>query len=132
VTGARDKLIMIWEAQSGRLVKTLVRWPFRHSIMRFEIHAAVKSGHDGWIRGLVFNPTGKFLISVSDDKFMRIWDLESGRCTRTIQAHSHFVSCVAWASSPERGGSGKDDAQGKHINVVATGGIDRLVNIWTP
>jgi platelet-activating factor acetylhydrolase IB subunit alpha len=110
----------------------------------FDVIETVKTGHDGWIRGFVFHPTGKFLISVSDDKSMRVWDLESGRCTRTLQAHSHFVSCVAWAAASERGGGGGGAggdagsaggaaaAQGKRVNVVATGGIDRLVKIWTP
>jgi platelet-activating factor acetylhydrolase IB subunit alpha len=25
-------------------------------------------GHDNWVRGLVFHPSGKYLISCSDDK----------------------------------------------------------------
>jgi len=125
VTGGRDKLIMIWDASSGRHLKTLI-------------------GHDGWIRGLEFHPTGKFLISASDDKHMRVWELATGRCLRTIEAHNHFVSCIAWGKATH-GGSGAGSAsavngqngttavsQRRRVNVVATAGVDLLVNIWTP
>jgi platelet-activating factor acetylhydrolase IB subunit alpha len=33
-------------------------------------------GHDGWVNDLVFHPNGKYLLSASDDKSVRIWDLE--------------------------------------------------------
>lgn len=100
---------MLWDTQSGQHIKTL-------------------SGHDGWIRGLVFHPTGKYLMSVSDDKHMRVWEMATGRCTKKIQAHEHFVSCIAWGNVGGNGGGNEK----RRVNVVATGGIDLAVNIWTP
>ena len=55
-SGSRDKSIKLWEAKSGKCILTLV-------------------GHDNWISDLVFHTNGKYLISVSDDKTMRVWDL---------------------------------------------------------
>ncbi|KAF8642466.1 hypothetical protein AX16_009467 [Volvariella volvacea WC 439] len=120
-TGARDNLIMLWEAHSGRHLKTFI-------------------GHDGWIRGLEFHPTGKFLISASDDKHMRVWELATGRCTKTIEAHSHFVTCIAWGRATHGGPAGAqvngtqaNGTQGRRrVNVIATGGVDLLVKVWTP
>ncbi|KAF9267129.1 nuclear distribution protein PAC1 [Marasmius fiardii PR-910] len=119
-TGGRDNFIIIWDMQSGRQLKTLI-------------------GHDGWIRGIEFHPSGKFLISASDDKHMRVWDLSTGRCIRVIQAHSHFVTCLAWGKTTHGGGqnevNGDPTANGtvkKRANVIATGGVDLVVNIWTP
>lgn len=98
-------------------------------------------GHDGWIRGLEFHPTGKFLISASDDKHVRVWDLSSGRCTRVIEAHSHFVTCLSWGRATHGGGAPVNgngaavtlsDSSRKRVNVVATGGVDLIVKIWTP
>lgn len=73
---------------------------------------------------------------------MRAWELESGRCIKVTEAHSHFVTCIAWgnavvggASGTEGGtgeGSGRNTSQGRRVNVVATGGVDLLVKIWTP
>ena len=53
-------------------------------------------GHDNWVTDLAFHPNGKFLLSVSDDKSMRIWDLSSGRCTKKLlNIHGHFVTSLA-------------------------------------
>ena len=71
-------------------------------------------GHDNWVNGIVFLQSGKHLVSVSDDKSMRIWDLSNGRCFRKItEAHSHFVTTI--------------DVRGK---TVVTGSVDAVVKLW--
>jgi platelet-activating factor acetylhydrolase IB subunit alpha len=63
----------------------------------------------------MFHPNGKFLISVADDKSIRIWDLTLGRCTRKIyNAHDHFICSF--------------DMKGK---VAATGSVDTSAKIWS-
>ncbi|POS86269.1 nuclear migration protein-like protein nudF [Erysiphe pulchra] len=78
-TGSRDKCIRIWDTR-GTIIMTL-------------------KGHDNWVRGLVFHPGGKYLMSVSDDKTLRCWDLsQEGKLVKTIDdVHGHFVSCIRWA-----------------------------------
>ncbi|KAJ9149332.1 Nuclear distribution protein PAC1 [Pleurostoma richardsiae] len=80
-TGSRDKTIRLWDAR-GTCIKTLV-------------------GHDNWVRALAFHPGGKYLLSVSDDKSLRCWDLsQEGKCVRTLaESHDHFISCLRWAPS---------------------------------
>lgn len=51
-------------------------------------------GHDNWVRGLVFHPSGKFILSVSDDKTLRVWDLANKRCLKVLEAHSHFCTSL--------------------------------------
>ena len=104
-SAARDKTISIWDIQSGDCVMTL-------------------NGHDNWVRGITFHPGGKYLISVSDDQSIRVWDLRTGKACRIIeQAHSNFITCVAFnvrqitTSSP------------KHL-LMATGSFDQSVKVW--
>ncbi|KAI6805693.1 Nuclear distribution protein [Hortaea werneckii] len=79
-TGGRDKLIKIFST-NGICLKTL-------------------SGHDNWIRALAFHPGGKYLLSASDDKTIRCWDLaQEGKCVRVVEAGDHFVSALRWAPS---------------------------------
>jgi platelet-activating factor acetylhydrolase IB subunit alpha len=80
-TGSRDKTIKLWDSR-GTLIKTLI-------------------GHDNWVRGLVFHPGGKYLLSCSDDKSIRCWDLtQEGKCVKTLDdGHGHFVSAMRWAPS---------------------------------
>ncbi|KAJ5069170.1 lissencephaly-1 [Anaeramoeba ignava] len=75
-TGSRDKSIRIWNLETKECVLIL-------------------SGHENWVRSIVFHPCGKFLISVSDDRSIKIWDLSNSRCIRTINdAHDHFVQAL--------------------------------------
>ena len=71
------------------------------------VNCVLKIGHDNWVRGIVFHPSGKYALSASDDKTLRIWDLKNKRNCKTVDAHQHFVtslgntfvSCVNTGSS---------------------------------
>ncbi|KAJ6016026.1 hypothetical protein N7540_010617 [Penicillium herquei] len=128
-SGGRDKTIRLWDAR-GNLIKTLV-------------------GHDNWVRGLVFHPGGKYLLSVADDKTLRCWDLtQECKCVRTIDAHDHFVSSIRWAPPlmKDTGANGDAGANGTSSNgvkddpnaankmsircVLATGSVDLKVKVF--
>lgn len=122
-TGSRDKSIRIFDSR-GTLVKTLM-------------------GHDNWVRGLVFHPGGKYLLSVSDDKTIRCWDLaQDGKLVKTVDgAHEHFVSCIRWAPSipkeiqpttnGDTNGVKKDTIAPASIKcVIATGSVDLNVRVF--
>lgn len=104
---------------------------------------------DNWVRSLVFHPSGKFLLSTSDDKTIRIWDLTTGRNTKTTEAHSHFISTMAWGRTLVPGGGNTvvngtalangtsgtkeiEKGKGQLVNVMATGSVDLSINIWLP
>lgn len=118
-TGSRDKTIRLWDAYSGQCLKVLI-------------------GHDNWIRALVFHPSGKYLLSASDDHTIRVWDLTNGgRTIKTIQAHDHFVTSMAWgrATVGAANGDAKSSAVNgasdvkRKINVLATGSVDLTIRV---
>lgn len=53
-----------------------------------------QAGHDNWVRGVKFHPGGKYLVSASDDKTVRVWNIANKRYQKTIDAHSHFVTSI--------------------------------------
>ena len=62
------------------------------------------------------HPGGKFFLSCSDDKSVRVWDLRTGRNTKTIaNAHSHFVTAL----DVHRG-----------MRRIATGSVDKTVALF--
>ncbi|KAJ5546703.1 nuclear migration protein NudF [Penicillium frequentans] len=125
-TGGRDKTIKLWDF-NGLLLKTLV-------------------GHDNWVRGLVFHPGGRFLLSVGDDRTLRCWDLaEDGKLWKTNEdIHGGFVNCIRWApaeindatSGSSTEGLGADRRIGREGRdpgmrcVLATGSSDSKVRIF--
>jgi platelet-activating factor acetylhydrolase IB subunit alpha len=126
-TGGRDKIIKIWDNR-GTCHKTLV-------------------GHDNWVRGLQFHPSGRYLLSVSDDKTIRCWDLsQEGKCVKVVDAaHQHFVSSIRWAPDmpiqPAANGDAngttngakkeeKTPTSGKIRCVIATASVDQNVRVF--
>ncbi|KAJ4269922.1 hypothetical protein ACHAPJ_000886 [Fusarium lateritium] len=128
-TGGRDKTIKLWDGR-GTCIKTLV-------------------GHDNWVRSLVFHPSGKFLLSVSDDKTLRCWDLsQEGKCVKTVEgAHEHFITSLRWAPPIIKDKGPAEEANGEvgtpkkaaaaapqdvQIRcVIATGSVDMSLRIFS-
>jgi WD40 repeat protein len=65
LTGGKDRIIRLWDLETGRLVRTL-------------------EGHTGGVRHLAFSPDGLRVLSAGDDGALRLWDLEVGRCLCTF------------------------------------------------
>jgi WD40 repeat protein len=106
-------------------------------VPRRHLSAPFQNGHDNWIRALTFHPSGKYLLSASDDKTIRIWDLETGRMSKTIDAHEHFVTCMVWGRTTVGGGTtingaGKETTEAstkRRVNVLATGSVDQTIRV---
>ena len=98
-SASRDKTIKVWEVNTEQLLYT------------FE-------GHDNWVRSIAFHPNGTYLLSVSDDKSLIIWDLKLNReYKRYTAAHEHFITSLL-------------------INprdlVTLTASVDNTLKVWAP
>uniref|UniRef100_A0A7N8WRT4 Lissencephaly-1 homolog n=1 Tax=Mastacembelus armatus TaxID=205130 RepID=A0A7N8WRT4_9TELE len=78
----------------------------------FHLHSV---GHDNWVRGVLFHPGGRFIVSCADDKTIRIWDYKNKRCMKTLCAHEHFVTSLDFH---------------KTAPYVVTGSVDQTVKVW--
>ena len=77
-SGSMDTTVRLWDAASGRLVRTL-------------------EGHTAWVRSVAFSPDGWLLASGSSDKTVRLWDAASGQLVRTLEGHTGRVLSVAFS-----------------------------------
>eukprot|EP00466_Bigelowiella_natans_P016299 jgi/Bigna1/56490/estExt_Genewise1Plus.C_1000025 len=97
-SASRDKTIKIFHISSGVLVADI-------------------SGHENWVRSVIFHPSGKYLISCADDKTIRVWDLEKQfRCKKILEdCHDPFVTSIDYNMARP---------------MLASGGVDNLLKIW--
>ncbi|KAG9509609.1 Ribosome biogenesis protein bop1-B, partial [Fragariocoptes setiger] len=57
--------------------------------------AIVYKGHQDIVRSISVEPRGQFMVSGSDDKTAKIWEITTGRCWKTIEFDDR-VNRVAW------------------------------------
>lgn len=56
-SGGRDRTVRLWDPLRGQCLMTF-------------------TAHENWVRGVVFHPSFKFLITCSDDKTIRVMDIK--------------------------------------------------------
>jgi len=65
-------------------------------------------GHSHWVRGVAVTRDGHS-VTASDDKTLKVWDLETGRELRTLEGHSSKVNGVAATRDGRRAISASND-----------------------
>jgi WD40 repeat protein len=76
-TGSYDQTIKIWDLKTGQALRTL-------------------QGHTGWVRAVAFSAfeipgmensfSGQILASGSTDETVKLWDVRTGECLKTLRA----------------------------------------------
>ena len=70
-------------------------------------------GHTDAIRSVDFDGKG-LLASGSDDKTIRLWEVSTGNCLKTLVGHTNYVMSVYF------------DGKG----LLASGSGDRTIRLW--
>ncbi|KAI9030437.1 ribosome biogenesis protein BOP1 [Hyaloraphidium curvatum] len=80
--------------------------------------AITYTGHTGKVRCTSADPTGRWLLSGSDDRTVRLWEVNTGRCWKTWDVEA-TVHSVAW--NPNKALSVFAAAVGDTVLLVAPG-----------
>jgi WD40 repeat protein len=80
-------------------------------------------GHDSWVRSVAFSSDSETLISGSDDRTVKLWNVRTGECLKRLEdltlkeqeAHKDWVRSVAF--SPQG-------------NILASGSKDGTIKLW--
>lgn len=89
-TASWDKTIRLWNANDGRLWKTL-------------------TGHAAEVNCAVFSPDGQRIASGSKDRSVKVWDVMTGIETLTLKGHSKDVHCVSFSPDGRQLASSSSD-----------------------
>ncbi|KAM3440666.1 hypothetical protein NHJ13734_003195 [Beauveria thailandica] len=75
----------------------------------------VQEGHADGITCLAFSPDSKFLVSGSNDRTARVWDMRTDKTAAVLKYHKRYIDSVTF--SPDG-------------SCIATGLSDNLIAIW--
>jgi len=75
----------------------------------------VLEGHSEDIKQIAWSPDGRILASGSEDKTIRLWDMQTGQTLQTLTGHSDVVTSIEWS----RDGS-----------TLAPGSWDDRILVW--
>jgi WD40 repeat protein len=75
----------------------------------------IKDAHSDTIFSLEFSHDGKYLASGAADKFLKVFDVATGKFVRSFEGHTHHVLGVSW----------KADG-----SVLASAGADNQIKVW--
>ncbi|KAK8792009.1 hypothetical protein WA158_005386 [Blastocystis sp. Blastoise] len=110
VSASRDKTILVWKIDPQNAVEEdAVNGPSFGTAVR-SLH-----GHSHIVSDVAVSRDGKFALSSSWDKTLRLWNLTTGKTTKVFNGHTKDVLSVAF--SPDN----------RHI---VSAGRDNQIKIW--
>jgi WD40 repeat protein len=99
-SGSEDGTVKIWDVDAAKSLKTL-------------------TGHVGKVWSVAFSPIpptplikggeGGILVSGGEDNTIKIWEVDTGECRKTLTGHENWVRSVAFSADGLRIVSGADD-----------------------
>nr|BAL53699.1 NB-ARC domain protein [uncultured Planctomycetota bacterium] len=119
--GFRDRVTALDFSRDGKYLATGGGAPTEEGELRLIELAAGKivldkrDAHSDTIFGVRFSPDGKLLATCGADKFVKVWEVPSGKFLKSFEGHTHHVMDVGWK------GDGK---------LLASCGADNVVKIW--
>ncbi|MGB8702378.1 MAG: WD40 repeat domain-containing protein, partial [Thermosynechococcaceae cyanobacterium] len=99
-TVGEDGTVQVWQAEQGRLAKTL-------------------KGHEGMTQAVAFSPNGQWIASSGKDKTIRIWQASNGTLLHTLPLKSEATG-LQFCSKGQVLASGQTDCN-LHLWQVANG-----------
>ncbi len=76
----------------------------------------ITGGHTDRVYAAAYSPDGETIATISRDKTVRLWDIQTRKNIKTLKGHTEGISSIAYS------------LDGK---TIATGSADRTVRLWS-
>ncbi|MBL8794280.1 MAG: NB-ARC domain protein [Planctomycetia bacterium] len=130
LTGFADRVVTIVFSPDGKLIATGGGAPTEDGEIKvFEVETGklvvdIKNGHSDTVYGACFSPDGTKLATCGADKFVKVFELPSGKFIKSFEGHTHHVMDVGWKSD------GKLLASGGAELPTATAPSKGVIKVW--
>lgn len=130
------------ERENPTLMKNVTKWSPTDEEIRKNLPPGVKlvntlRGHVGAIGRIAWSPDGQVLASPSEDRTIRLWNVNTGDCFLKLEGHKESVLCVAFDPVGHKLASGGyrdavklwDSKTGKLIREFSTGSLSSIYSV---
>jgi WD40 repeat protein len=120
-TGFADRVVALAFSANSKLLATGGGPPTEDGEVKIvdvasgKIVTDIKNGHSDEVFGVCFSPDGTKLASCGADKFVKVFEVPSGKFIKAFEGHTHHVLDVGWK------------ADGK---LLASAGADNAIKVW--
>ena len=121
ITGFADRVVALAFSAKGNMLATGGGAPTEDGELKVfdpatgKLIVEVKNAHSDTVFGVSFSPDGKMLASCGADKFVKVFEVPTGKFIKSFEGHTHHVLDVGWKSD------------GKFL---ASAGADNAIKVW--
>ena len=121
LVGFADRVVTLAFSPNGRMLATGGGVPTEGGEIKVfdsatgKLVTDVKNGHSDTVFGVCFSPDSAKLVTCGADKFVKVFEVPSGKFIKAFEGHTHQVLDVGWK------------ADGK---LIASAGADNVVKVW--
>jgi len=121
LTGFVDRVVALAYSVDGKLLATGGGAPTEDGEIRVFDTATnkqildIKNGHSDTVFGASFSPDGKLLATGGADKFVKVFEIPSGKFVKSFEGHTHHVLDVGWTPDGKK---------------LASASADNFIKIW--
>ena len=102
-----DYMLTLWDVSTGQPLRTFDG----PCLYTFE-------GHRGEVNSVSMSADGRYALSGSNDKMLKLWEVSTGKCLRTFKGHSDRVNSVCLSTDNKYALSGSRDKTLKLWNAL--------------
>ncbi len=121
ITGFADRVVALDFSHDGKLLATGGGAPTEDGEVKVfdtttgALAFEIKNGHSDTVFGVSFSPDDKVLATCGADKFVKTWEVPTGKLLKVFEGHTHHVLDVGWK------------ADGK---LLASCSADLTIKVW--
>lgn len=104
VTGFSERVVALAFSPNSKLLATGGGAPTEDGEIKIievpagKVVADIKNGHSDTVFGVCFSPDGTKLATGAADKFVKVFEVPSGKFLKSFEGHTHHVLDVGWKS----------------------------------